>query len=143
MRLSQNVVETLGAIGLESETYSDDQLRECVVKKAHKQKPIPAGWDGRWYAITTLAKNKRCGGTRTVAICATFERAREIVEKNEGDIWELSYNLVVIEAVLPDALYGGSPSDETYWYRWERKARRYNPIETPPGFEQSFGFGIG
>lgn len=95
------------------------------------------------YTITTIAPGPRFGGQRTPAICDNLERAREIVENNEGDIWECSYYLAVIEAVFPNYLYSSSYSDERYWYRYNTGTRRYEPIETPEWYKNTFGFGIG
>jgi hypothetical protein len=97
----------------------------------------------RLYTVTTIAPSARFGGERTPVICDSFERAQEIVERNEGDIWECSYHLVVIEAVIPNWLYGSSYANERYWYRYNTDAERYEPIETPERYELTFGFGIG
>ena len=151
--MSRNAPDSATAVLGEKEedpVYTRAQVDACVRKDKHEQAPMPANWDGRLYSVTTIAPSARSGGTRTVAICRSFERACEIVETNEGDIWETSYQLVVIEALLPDALYGGS-SHEQYWYRWHQpehtedpyESGKYEPIEVPYFYEHTLGFGIG
>lgn len=95
----------------------------------------------RLYSVTTIAKDFIHGGMRTPVICTTLERAKQIVESNEGDIWEYSYMLAVIEGVIPDRLY--SASDESYWYCWNVDKGCYQPTECPPQYKNVFGFGIG
>lgn len=108
----------------------------------------------RLYTVTTLAVNAMYGGRRTVAICTEFERSQQIVERNEGDIWEGSYNLVLIESLFAGWLYGGLDR-ERYWYKWIKPVAadsgeevddwdgQYAAIETPPGYENTGGFGAG
>jgi hypothetical protein len=122
---------------LENPEY-DEILASVVRKEAH----TPPALQGVVFAVTTIARSERFGGTRTPAVCMSFERAREIVETNEGDIWECSYMLCVIEAVIPDQLYGTN-GDYQYWYFWDMKEHRYVPIETPERYQNMFGFGIG
>ena len=74
------------------------------------------------YLVTTIVSGwpeselKR-NGSRKVAICSKFERAKEIVEKNEGDIWETDFYYAVITKVQADVVYGGFPVQE-WWYNW-------------------------
>ncbi|HEY4490081.1 MAG TPA: hypothetical protein VJC12_02395 [Candidatus Paceibacterota bacterium] len=76
------------------------------------------------YSVTTIVpgypneESQRKGGKRTVAICTTLKRAREIIESNEGDIFETSYRYVVIEGITADALYCYHPGKQ-YWYHWK------------------------
>jgi hypothetical protein len=131
------------------DAFTDEMLATCVKKGPHVQKPMPEGWTQRLYTVTTIARNERYGGSRTVVVCDNLERAREIVETNEGDIEERSYHLVVIEAVRPNVLYA-CPGD-AYWYLWNEYSRpvtsgeygRFEPIETPPWMTRRCGFGIG
>jgi len=125
------------------EKWYDASLAACVYKPGHAQHIGSKLAAGRMYTVTTIASSERYGGMRTVALCRTFDRAKEIVESNEGDIWEFSYMLAVIEAVVPDELYGGLILDEQYWYKWDLERKGYRPIECPPGRENVFGYGIG
>ena len=93
------------------------------------------------FAITTIAKSDKFGGTRTPVVCTTLARAKEIIETNEGDIWESSYMLAVIEAVVPDHLY--DYTHESYWYRWDLEKKCYEAIECPPEYKNTMGFGVG
>lgn len=127
--------EIVCSVVLKDEDHVQEELPEAVRKH-----------DGRrFYTVTTIASSARYGGTRTVVVCSTFERAKEIVESNEGDIFEMSYYLVVIEAVVADWLYVAI--DEQYWYVWEPgengKDGRYLPIERPAAYVGTCGFGIG
>jgi hypothetical protein len=92
----------------------------------------------RLYTVTTIASSARYGGTRTPVICSSFERAHDMVTRNEGELWEYSYMLAVIEAIVPDRLYCNL--EEQYWYVWRDG---YVPIEVPEKYRQVCGFGIG
>lgn len=124
----------------------DARVAACVLKPAgHVQQPMPEGITGnRLYTVTTLAASDRYGGTRTPVICDSFEVAKELVEENAGDIFEMSYRLAVIEAVLPNRLYNIG-LDERYWYKWvgDYETGSYQAIDVPPGYENVMGFGIG
>jgi hypothetical protein len=121
-------------------------LAGAVAKpQGHTQQPLPEGFveqEGkRLYSITTIVRSDVFSSTRCVCVCDNLERAREIVETNEGDIWECSYGLCVIEATACNCLYGYM--DEQYWYRWNVVAKVYEPVEVPPGYEGAVGFGVG
>lgn len=127
--------EIVNSVVLKNEDHAQEELPEDVRK-----------YDGRrLYTVTTIASSVRYGGTRTVVVCSTFERAKEIVDANEGDIFEMSYYLVVIEAVVADWLY--HTLDEQYWYVWEPgedgQNGHYVPIEQPAAYVGTVGFGIG
>lgn len=131
----------------EKESRYDQAIRTCVRKSAHEQLPLPEGFEAnggkRLYSITTIARNNVYGGTRTVVVCDSFERARRIVEHNQGDIWEYSYMLCVIEAVACNWLYNTSLMDERYWYVWALDENKYVPIEAPEVYNGIVNWGIG
>jgi hypothetical protein len=156
--MSANMEASVEAMGTKDERREAAEARYRAMVKActrkpggHVQQPPPADFVAqggkRLYTVTTIAASIAYGGTRTVVVCDSFERAKEIVETNEGDIWESSYMLAVIEPVAVNWLY--HYFDERYWYRWSSKnsstARpgAYEAIETPPGYEEVTGFGIG
>lgn len=119
----------------------EEAIENAVMKpEGHTQLPDPKNRK-RLYAVTTIASSPKFGGNRTPVICDSFERAKEIVETNEGDIWEYSYYLVVIEAIVPNYLY--STLDEQYWYIWDHDSKCYKPIERPEIYNDICGFGIG
>ncbi len=92
-----------------------DALKSFVLKpEGHIQEKHQ---ENRLYAVTTIAQSDQYGGTRTPVICYTLDRAKEIVETNEGDIWETTYHFTVIEGVIPDHLY--TCHKEQYWYQWK------------------------
>ena len=94
------------------------------------------------YAVTTIENRARgSAARRTPAVCMTLDRAKEIVEKNEGDIWECFYMYAVVETVIPDRLY--SFSGERYWYEWNLDKGCYLSIECPEQYKDIVGFGIG
>lgn len=141
VKLSKNAVQAVAAkdAPTKEELAYRDLLEKCVPCEAHIQKPSNVQ---RLYTVTTLAASPKYGGERTPVICTSFERAVQIVARNEGDIWETSYHLVVIEATQPNVLYGGF-LDEQYWYKWDPNAQAYRPIQCPPGKENILGYGIG
>lgn len=101
------------------------------------------------YTVTTIARSAKYGGTRTPILCSTFEYANEVVLENMGDIWETSYQLVVIESVMIDSLYGSCEGHQ-YWYIWEDGPDKedsysggYVPIERPEEFKNVYGILIG
>ena len=146
MKTSQNAQMSVSAVlGLpEVDAYSDEMLGACVVKPdGHEKPPKEFPPKDRLWSITTIARSAKYGGTRTVCVCDSFGRAKEIVETNEGDIWECSYMLVVIEEFDANSLYGGLGTQVSYWYRWNIDAKSYEAIETPEVYEHIVGWGIG
>ena len=115
-----------------------DAVRSAVLCGEHVQAPPTEEFvrhgGTRLYAVTTIASSERFGGKRTVTVCSTFARAKEIVETNEADIAEMAYFFAVIEAIAADWLY--YYLDEQYWYVWDGswKDGRYRPIEKPEMF---------
>jgi hypothetical protein len=102
------------------------------------------------YAVTTIHEKVNEKGThidsdRCVAICSTVERARQIVETNECDIWETCYNLVVIEPKEIDVLYATNfGRKRRYWYEWQGgQSGHYVSINCPERYKNVVGFGIG
>ena len=92
------------------------------------------------YSVITIvpgwpsAESEKFGGIRTVAICTSVERAKEIVEGNLGDIFETSYRFVVIVEFESDALYGGLGSrNNEWWYVWQEDSEdgKYYPASKP------------
>lgn len=133
----------------DEEKAFDEMVAAVVIKDGHRQAPPTREvheHDGvRLYTVTTIAPiapSARYGGTRTPVVCSTFESAKSIVEKNKGDIFETTYRLAVIEAVVADWLYGGT-LDEQYWYVWkgDYESGGYVPIERPKQFEGTIGIG--
>lgn len=130
---------------LDRENEYNEILKSCVLKPGgHRQMESTADKPVRLYTVTTIAQSVMYGGMRTPVICDSFDKAVMIVEDNVGDIWEYSYMLAVIEAVIPNKLYGGIMGEQ-YWYRWTRDeiGGSYKAIETPLSYKNTFGFGIG
>lgn len=128
------------------EKHYDKMLRDCVeIPGGHTQKESEE--KKRLYTVTTIASSPTYGGTRTPVICDDWKRANQIVLSNACDIWEYSYMIVVIEAVLPNQLYGGFLREQ-YWYKWFGPKKNmasggYRAIETPKDYQNTCGFGIG
>lgn len=130
----------------ENEQEYENILKSCVKKDTPHIK-LEDDCTKYVYTITTIAKSNKYGGQRTPIVCSSFEYAVEVVSENNGDIWETTYNLAVIESVLIDCLYGSSYG-ERYWYIWERNGEdtydgQYVPIEEPEPFKNTYGYGIG
>lgn len=126
------------------------QLYESAIANAvlkldggHKQRENQYPTENRLYTITTICYGDYFTSTRCVGVCSSFERAMEIVKMNEGDIREDAYILVVVEAVIDNAVYS-NVIDEDYWFVWNGKDDgKYLPIETPDEFKNTFGWGVG
>ena len=127
--------------GLSSEEESSYDTIVSSVERCERHTK-PECEEGMLWSVTTIARSPLYGGTRCVAVCRSFERAVEIVETNEGDIWETTYKLAVIEGVEPDRLYPTS-SDLQFWFVWNRESRTYVPIRVPAAYEFTFGIGLG
>lgn len=136
--------------------FEHGRLKAVKKPAGHQEAPLDpentfvADGCTRLYSVTTLAISAVFGDDRTVAICTNFEEAKRIVEHNEFDIHEQSYHMAVIEVVYTDSLYGGFAEREQYWYVWESETQgdgedegRYVAVETPPGYENVVGYGIG
>lgn len=111
------------------------------------------------YAVVTIEQVTRyredgssyiINDTRIPGIYTTLEAAKSCVENNDGDIWEMSYNLVVIEETETDRLYPFSLSDTQYWYEWKGATgdegigtKGYVACECPEQYKQMCGWGIG
>lgn len=146
-KISRNATQSVAAVlGLPAvNAYSDESLAACVVKPGGHEAPVrtaAVGWSRRLWSITAIARNAKFGGMRSVAICDSFERATEIVERNESDIWEHSYMLVVIEEFDAGMLYGGM-NQTSYWYRWNLDDSRYEAIEVPEAYQDTVGYAVG
>ncbi len=130
----------------DEERAYDEIVRSVVTRDAHRQMPAPEDvlkhGGQRLYMVTTIASSARYGGTRTVVVCSSFERAQKIVENNEGDLFECSYELAVIEATVDGWLYGGL-IHEQYWYVWKDGTGdgAYVPIEIPKAYVDQINIG--
>lgn len=96
------------------------------------------------YTVTTIVEgwpseeSKKYGGLRTVVVCTSLERAKEIVENNEFDIFETSYTYAVIALIEADELYGGfNEREEEVWYKWEGDGEtgKYLPSAKPEEYK--------
>ena len=123
------------------EKHFDEILKTCVKKSEPHQRK---SYDNNLYTVTTIAASSWFGGQRTPIICTSYDRATEVVLENEGDIFEASYMLAVIEGIQPNILYG-NVIGEQYWYMWEGPYHdgKYVPIEIPEEYKNILGFGIG
>ncbi len=113
-------------------------IAESVVKDNHT--PVPPA-DNKVYSITMVGY--QASRTRIPAICKTFEVADELVRENALDLREQEYNLAVIEAVEFDVPYNVMIKAEQYWYRWNSKIEKYEPIEQPESYSMIVNWGIG
>lgn len=104
------------------------------------------------YSVTAISSLDEHNRDRCVAACTTLDRAKEIIENNECDIWEMDNDLAVIESFDSDVAYGVGPDHEKeqYWYQWNGPegwdgvgAKGYKPIPVPEWFEKIRGFGVG
>lgn len=87
---------------------------------------------------------------RIPGIYTTLEAAKSCVENNVGDIWEMSYDLVIIEETETDYVYPHSTEFKQYWYAWKGAegwdsvgTKGYVACECPEKYKNTVGFGIG
>ncbi len=100
------------------------------------------------FTITTLGELDGRPHDRTPAVCTSLERAKEIIETNEGDLYEAGwYPLAVIEVkpsdnVYPEVTNIGKRRSQ-WWYRFDTRQRRYVLCGRPKQFRRTSGFGVG
>jgi hypothetical protein len=136
-----------GLRGRTDEEKRFDAIVESCVFKTHEHAQMPAPKEVakqkgvRLYTVTTMSGSARYGGTRTVTVCDNFQRAKEIIEKNEGDLFETTYQLAVIDTIVAGWLY--YVIDEQYWFCWVGDAKDgcYKAIERPAAYENMIGVG--
>jgi len=94
------------------------------------------------YSVITIVpgwpspETERQGGSRTVAICTSLERAKQIIERNEGDILEGSYGFALVVEFDADHLYGGNLSiGNQHWYQWAGDSEKGKYVPTTPPME--------
>ncbi len=105
------------------------------------------------FSVTTIVpgwpseESRRFGGKRTPIICTSLEIAKDVIERNVGDIFETTYRYAVITTIFPDVLYSyrGQEEYKEYWYVWEGdyETGKYVPCEKPKEYEKIVGWGIG
>jgi hypothetical protein len=135
----EEAAERISLVTRAEQAY-DEVLKAVVPCSSHEERRVFDVAAARLYAVTTIAKSVRYGGTCTPVVCTTFEKAKKIVEQNIGDLWEHSFDLVVIEVFAPDRVYGAL-LDEQYWYCW--RDDHYQAIEWPEAYRGTIGWGIG
>jgi len=128
---------------MNKEQYKSAIANAVVKTDGHKQMDNQYPNDDRLYTITTICYGDYFTSTRCVGVCSSFDRAVEIVETNEGHIWENSYDLVVVEAIVDNAVYGNIIGED-YWWVWEGDDDgKYVAIITPKEFDNTVGWGVG
>lgn len=95
----------------------------------------------RIYTITAMSKDGRY--KRIFGYFFWFTFADQAVRENWSDIWETSYDWVVIEEVES----GIHPiNEEEWWYEYDIKKEGYFPIDKPDKYKKPIeckNFGIG
>lgn len=136
----------------EEKAYDAAEENAVVIPGGHVEKPSVYPNAVRLYSLTTIAASRRYGGTRTVMICDSFERACEALAKGPMFWWEHSYAFAVIEVIYANNPYGGMCDRDQYWFRfnWDKSAppgeypdARYEAIEKPTHFERFGEFAVG
>lgn len=136
----------------EEKAYDAAEENAVVIPGGHVEKPNEYPDAVRLYSVTTIAASRRYGGTRTVMICDSFDRAHEGLTKGAYFWWEHSYAFAVIEAIYANTPYGGHNPRDQYWFRfnWDKSAPpgeypdgRYEAIEKPAHFEHHGEFAVG
>ena len=166
MKISQNAINSVAAaISNKSRARTPEEVEfdNCVSNVIHKStghrqrriklhkankpafnKALFKMAGRRLYTVTTIAASARYGGIRTPVVCDSFKAAKRIVELNGVGIYETTYQLAVIESIIPNWLYYSL--GEQYWYVWKGSCEtgKYVPIEAPERYINSSGLsGIG
>jgi ATP-dependent RNA circularization protein (DNA/RNA ligase family) len=119
--------------------FTDEDVAGAVRKPVH----IPMKRKEEYlYAVVRMSR--RSYGA--VMICTELSTAMEAVDLGGDFLWEHSNDFIVIEAILPNMVYGMDPEvheEELYWYVYDLETGRYVPIERPDVFAESFGFVCG
>jgi hypothetical protein len=125
-------------MSIESDNFYDE-LTLMPIAEPHVERRDAAG-KGYLYTVTPITIGRE-GNTSTfvAGICTSFREAARWVEKYGESLWEHYYNCLVIEAVQANASNGGFLCHE-YWYRWNHKERRYEPIVRPERFKGVVAF---
>ena len=70
-----------------------------------------------------------------------FAEAEQAVIMNDGDIWELEYDYMVIEGHTMGTL--AMSTGEQHWYLYDEATERFAPIDTPAWSVNLVNWGIG
>lgn len=84
----------------------------------------------------STASDKRCWG-----FFDNFIEADEAVKMNDGDIWELEYDYMVIEGHYMGTI--AMSTCEQHWYHYDEGSERFVPIEIPKWAVNLVDWGIG
>ena len=119
-------------------TEEDTNEWAVMAKNAVRIEGHSVAEDPRYlYAVTTIVTD---GKPILNCVCKTFERAKKIIETNEGDLEERWTHFAIIEKFCAGVLYQWP---EQYWYvwvegDWDKSAKRppkeygkFMPVETP------------
>lgn len=88
------------------------------------------------YTITTFDCRR---DQRTVGWFSKRQDAINVVKDNICDIWEFSYDWVVIEKI-PESLYPIITKE--WWYKWNHEEKRYLKCSKPKLFHNLLGCSI-
>jgi hypothetical protein len=89
----------------------------------------------------TMITDTNLADKRLVTICTNIQLAIDIVEANENDIHEDTYNYAVIEEVTANTTYGIPVvigSNNQIWYEWI--GDQYVSVEKPREFGRLISF---
>lgn len=67
---------------------------------------------------------------RTYGWYSKAKDAQKSVKENKGDLYECAYRYIIIEEVK-EGVWAGAFKGREWWYEWNRKEKKYVPIEKP------------
>jgi hypothetical protein len=97
---------------------------------------------GEFLAYNTKYNWKNKLNQRCVGFFFDLESAKNSVIRNDLDIYEHQYNVVVIEKSYEGFFNYGEPESDC-WYKFNKQTEKYEKIEKPDCFKTSIGFGMG
>lgn len=81
--------------------------------------------------------------SRCIGFYHELETAIKAVQENSLDMREEEYPLALVEKRCIGPYGVGSGVDNLHWFRWNKDTEKFEKCETPKGYENTIGFGMG
>jgi len=77
---------------------------------------------------------------RTYGWYSKFGKAIEAVQDNRGELWEYCYDYIVVEEVK-EGVWGLAVKE--WWFKWNRRSKKYRSINKPNATKGTVNWSIG